>query len=171
MTQASIFIPHCILWIILEAPPHSPTLTSLDLRHSSFSNPFAALPTSHLILLPFRCFPYIVGTSPTSQRILLPFRRFTYVTTHSPTLPLLHLDHSSCSNHSFASPTSQNFHLLYVTWRTAHATKDNLKVNFRELTENTSKLRTVDTLNYCTVFVRLIFGWLHGTGAGGSRNN
>ena len=45
---------------------HSPTLTSLHLRHSSFSNPSAALPTSQRILQPFRCFTYIIGTSPTS---------------------------------------------------------------------------------------------------------
>ena len=49
-----------------EAPPHSPTLTSLHLRHSSFSNPSAALPTSQLILQPFRCFTYVIGTSHTS---------------------------------------------------------------------------------------------------------
>ena len=52
------------------------------------------------ILQPFR-------TSPTAQLILQPFRRFTYVIAHSPSLPLLHLRHSSFSNPSFASPTSQ----------------------------------------------------------------
>ena len=41
------------------------------------------------------------------QLIFQPFRRFTYVTAHSPTLLLLHLHHSSFSNPSFASPTSQ----------------------------------------------------------------
>ena len=66
---------------------HSPTLMFLHLHHSSFSNPSVALPTSQLILLPFRC--------------------FTYVTAHTPTLPLLHLHHSSFSNPSIASPTSQ----------------------------------------------------------------
>ena len=66
---------------------HSPTFPSLHLRHSSFSNPSVALPTSHIILQPFcHC---------------------TYVTPHSPTLPFLHLRHSSFSNPSFASPTSQ----------------------------------------------------------------
>ena len=35
------------------------------------------------------------------------FRRFTYVIAHSPTLPLLYLRHSSFSNPSVASPTSQ----------------------------------------------------------------
>ena len=96
-----------------EAEPHSPTLTSLHLRHSSFSNPSAASPTSQLILQPFRCFTYAIGTSPTSQHILQhfclftysisqlilqPFRCFTYVigtsnyvTDHSPTLLPLYL--------------------------------------------------------------------------------
>ena len=49
-----------------EALPHSQTLTSLHLRHSSFSSLFAALPMSQLILQPFRCFTYVIGTSPTS---------------------------------------------------------------------------------------------------------
>ena len=40
---------------------HSPTLPSLHLRHSSFSNPSVASPTSRLILKPFR--------SPTSQAL------------------------------------------------------------------------------------------------------
>ena len=39
--------------------------------------------------------------------ILQPFRHFTYVTTYSPTLPSLYLRHSSFSNHSVTSPTSQ----------------------------------------------------------------
>ena len=46
--------------------PHSPTLTSLHLRHRSFANPSASLPTSQLILHPFRCFTYVIGTSLTS---------------------------------------------------------------------------------------------------------
>ena len=39
--------------------------------------------------------------------ILQFFRRFTYVTAKFPTLPLLYLGHSSFSNRSVASPTSQ----------------------------------------------------------------
>ena len=57
-------------------------------------------------------------TSSTSQLILQPFRRFTYVTAHSQTLPLLHLRHSSFSYPSFASPTSQDFHLRHLASRT-----------------------------------------------------
>ena len=52
--------------------------------------------------------------SPTSQLILQPVPRFHYVTAHSPTLPFLHLHHSSFSNSSFASPTSQDFHLRHL---------------------------------------------------------
>ena len=74
---------------------HSPSFQSPHLRHSSF------------------WFSKISVTSPTSQLILQPFPRFTYVTTHSQTLPLLHLRHSSFSNPSFASPTSQDFPLLH----------------------------------------------------------
>ena len=92
---------------------HSPTFLSLHLHHNSFYNSSVALPMSQLILQPS-------VASPTSQFILQPFRRFTYVTAHSPTLPslhlrqahspilpLLHLRHSSLSNPSVASPTSQ----------------------------------------------------------------
>ena len=55
--------------------------------------------------------------SSTSQLILQPFPRCIYVTSHSPTLPLLHLCHSSFSNPSFASPTSQDFHLRHLASR------------------------------------------------------
>ena len=79
---------------------HSPTLPSIYLRHSSFSNPSVALPTSQLIVHPFHC--------------------FTYFTAHSPTLPTLYLRHSSFSNPSVTSPTSQFilqpfFRFSYVT--------------------------------------------------------
>ena len=56
-------------------------------------------------------------TSPTSQLILQSFRRFTYVTAHSSTFSLLHLRHSSFSNPSFASPTSQALHLNHLASR------------------------------------------------------
>ena len=68
-----------------KALPHSPTLTSLHLRHNSFSNPSAALSTSELVLQSFRFFTYVIDTSPTSQLILQAFRRFIYVTAHSTT--------------------------------------------------------------------------------------
>ena len=95
---------------------HSPTLPSLYLRHSSFSNTSVASPTSQLIFQPFFRFSYVTGSahSPTfpslhltSQPILQTFRHFTYVTAHFPTLPTLCLSHSSFSNPSVASPTTQ----------------------------------------------------------------
>ena len=64
-------------------------------------------------------------TSPTSQIILQPFRCFTYVTAHSPTVPLLHLRQSSYSNPSFASPTSQALHLIYLASRPCWRRLDN----------------------------------------------
>ena len=96
---------------------HSPTLPLLYLRQSSFSNPSVASPTSQFILQPFFRFSYVTSSSlnspgePLMSSILQPFRHFTFVTTHSPTLPSLYLRHSSFSNHSFASPTSQALHL------------------------------------------------------------
>ena len=74
----------------------SPTLPSLYLHHSSFSNPSVASPCSQLILQPFCC--------------------FTYITAHSPTLLLLHLHHSSFSNPYFAS-TSQALHSRHLANR------------------------------------------------------
>ena len=59
---------------------HSPTFPSLHLRHSSFSNPSVTLPTSQLILQPFRCFTYVTVHSPTLLSLLLGHRLFTYVT-------------------------------------------------------------------------------------------
>ena len=97
---------------------HSPTLPSLYLRHSSFSNPFVASPTSQVIFQPFFCFSEV--TSSSLELILQPFRHFTYVTTHSPALPSLYLRHSSFSNPVVASRTSQFilqpfFRFSYVT--------------------------------------------------------
>ena len=45
---------------------HSPTLPSLYLHHSSFSNSSVASRTSQLILQPFFCFSYLTGSSLTS---------------------------------------------------------------------------------------------------------
>ena len=119
------------MWALLILQPfrhftyvttHSPTLSSLFLRHSSFSNPSAASPTSQFILQPLFRLSYVTSSSLNSpgEVILQPFRHFTYVATHSPTLPSLHLRHSSFSNPSAASPTSQFtlqsfFRFSYVT--------------------------------------------------------
>ena len=56
---------------------HSPTLPSLYLRHSSFSNPSVASPTSQLIFQPFRCFTYATVHSPTLLSLLLRHKLFT----------------------------------------------------------------------------------------------
>ena len=71
---------------------HSPTLPSLylhysafsnsyvaSLRHSSFSNPSVALPTSQHIPQPFRCFTYVTVHSTTLLSHLLRHWLFTYV--------------------------------------------------------------------------------------------
>ena len=64
--------------------------------------------------------PSFLFTSPMSKLILQPFLCFTYVTAHSPTLLLLDLHHSSFSNTSFASPTSQALHLCHLASRPCH---------------------------------------------------
>ena len=73
----------------------------------SFSNPYIALPTSQLILQPFRRFTYVTAHSTALPLLHLRHRHFTYVTARSPNLPPLYLHHSSFSNPSVASPTSQ----------------------------------------------------------------
>ena len=85
-----------------------------DLRHSSFFNLSAALPTSQLILQPFRCFTYVIGTSPTSQLILQPFRRFTYVTSHSTALLFLHLRYRHFTYVTAHSPTLPKLHVRQI---------------------------------------------------------
>ena len=49
---------------LLMSRAHSPTFLSFHLHHSSFSNPSIALPTSQLILQPFRCLTYVTAHSP-----------------------------------------------------------------------------------------------------------
>ena len=60
-------------------------------------------------------FTYITAHSPTLLSLLLPHRIFTYVTWRD--AHALHLRHSSFSNPSFASPTSQDFHLRHLASR------------------------------------------------------
>ena len=87
---------------------------------------FVFCPVLFLAVAPTLCWPDFQGSPPlcfclvfwsTSQLILQPFRRFTYVAAHSPTLSLLHPRHSSFSNPSFASPTSQALHLIHLASR------------------------------------------------------
>ena len=68
---------------ITMSSAHSPSFPSLHLHHSSFSYPSIALPTSQLILQPFRCFTYVTVHSPTLLLLLLHHRLFTYVTWRS----------------------------------------------------------------------------------------
>ena len=110
------------------------TSQALHLRHSSFYNPSATSPTSHVFLQPFRCFSYVTAhpptlpplhlshssfynASPTSTALPLlhlRHRHFTYVTTHSASLPPLHLRHRSFYNPSIVWPTSQALHILHL---------------------------------------------------------
>ena len=123
VTSSSLNSPGEPAELILQAFPHltyvtahSPTLPSLYLRHSSFSNPsvasphhgsfsnpsFASSTSQALNSIHLACqqssFSKLSVTSPTSQLILQPLGRFTYVTAHSPILLLLQLRHSSFSN-------------------------------------------------------------------------
>ena len=70
---------HCSKYLALVVLILQPFL-SLHLRHSSFSNPSVALPTSQLILQPFRCFTYVKAHSPILLSLVLSHRLFTYVT-------------------------------------------------------------------------------------------
>ena len=63
-----------------------------------------------------------------AELIIQPFPHFTYVTTHSPTLPLLHLHHSSFSNPSFASPTSQAHFPTFPSLHLRHNSFSNTSV-------------------------------------------
>ena len=86
----------------------SSTLPSLYLRHSSFSSPSVALPTSQLILQPFR-FSYVTSSSLTSlaSRLWCIHLCNNKVRARSRSFPSLHLRHSSFSSPSVALPTSQ----------------------------------------------------------------
>ena len=66
--------------VCLYSSAHSRNFPSLHLRRSSFSNPSFALPTSQLLLQPFRCFTYVTAHSPTLLSLLLRLWLFTYVT-------------------------------------------------------------------------------------------
>ena len=74
------------------------TFPSLRLRHNSFSNPSVALPTSQLILQPFRCFTYVTVHSLALLSLLL---------RHKLLFNSLNNELCSFSNLSVTSPTSQ----------------------------------------------------------------
>ena len=123
---------------------HSPTFPSLYLRHSSFSTPSVASPTSQAL----HCsFSNLSITSPTSQLILQPFRCFTYITVHSPTLPLLHQRHSSFSNPSVASPTSRALHCSFSNLSITSPTSQLILQPFRCFTYITAHSPTLPLLH------------------------
>ena len=95
-TYVKVHYPTLFSLLLSHKLCHSPTFPSLHLRHNSFSNPSVALPTSQLILQPFRRFTYVTTHSQ-------PFCCFTYVTVHSPTLFWLLLSHKLCSSPTFSS--------------------------------------------------------------------
>ena len=95
---------------------HSTTLPSLYLRHSSFSSPSVASPTSQFILQPFFRFSYVTSSSLNSHGARKPIYKMSRA--QSPTFPSLLLRHNSFSNPSFASPTSQALHLIHLASHT-----------------------------------------------------
>ena len=68
--------------ILFESNPQVGILVwiYLYINQSPFFNPSLALPTSQLILKPFRCFTYVTDHCPTLLSLLLCHRIFTYVT-------------------------------------------------------------------------------------------
>ena len=78
-----------------------------------------------------------------TNRRVQPFRHFTYLTAHSPTLPLLHLRHSSFSNPSVTSPTSQLFCSASVALPTSHL----ILQSFRCFTYVTAHFQTLPSLH------------------------
>ena len=93
-------------------------------------------------------------TSHTSQLILQYFRSFTYVTTHSQTLPLLHLRHSSFSNHSFASPTSQALHLRHLANRAFISTL--VTKCSQNIVADTDKNKALIDCHKCSSFLSIV---------------
>ena len=65
---------------ITMSSAHFPSFPSLHIHHTLFSSSSVTLPTSQLILQPFRCFTYVTTHSPTLISLLLRHRLFTYVT-------------------------------------------------------------------------------------------
>ena len=60
-TEALLILQHFRQFTYVTT--HYPTLPSLYLRNSSFSNPSVASPTSQFILQPFFCFSYVTSSS------------------------------------------------------------------------------------------------------------
>ena len=89
-----------------------------------------------------------MGGSPGDVELILqPFRHFTYITAHSPTIPLLHLRHSSFSNPSVASPTSQFF---LQTFRRISYVKPHSPFTFVAITTSQLTLQPFHRFSYVT---------------------
>ena len=94
------------------------------LLHNNIVRLGAALPFSEYRCMYSESFPHDCNYPCVDKTVILlilqPFCHFTYVTSHSPILPSLYLCHSSFSNPSVASSTSQFilqsfFRFFYVT--------------------------------------------------------
>ena len=126
-----------------EGFAHSPTFPSLHLRHSSFSNHSVALPTSQLVLQPFRCFTYVTAHSPILLSLLLGHRLFIYVTWRAAHICLRDLSWSmnfrpwnllhACVRSSLQT---HKYNLLYnyiiVSWADYHTTPQLQPINSRD---------------------------------------
>ena len=116
---------------LLHLRPNSPNIPTLHQRHRSFSITSIALPTTQLILQPFRCFTYVRDYSVSLLSLLLRHSVFNYVTwrdSHAVSSLLIHnIGHTFWSNLfsklSVTSPTSQLILQSFrrFTYVTAHS--------------------------------------------------
>ena len=76
LTYVTVHSTNLLSLLLHHSRAHSPTFPSLHIRHNSFSNHSFALPTSQLILEPFRCFIYVTVHSRTLLSLLLRHKFF-----------------------------------------------------------------------------------------------
>ena len=99
---------------------HSPSFPSLHLGHSSFSNPFLALPTPQLILQPFRYFTYVTDHSPTLLPLLLCHRIFTYVTWRAAHVERQEAPVEYCTRRHMSYSTPSLKEIPQMRWNQSH---------------------------------------------------
>ena len=100
---------------------HSPTLQSLYLRHSSFSNPSVASSTSQFIIQPFFRFSYVTssslnspGESPIRDRRTIHSLSLLYNILHTSTPKyLLNRISGLCGSHNLDIRSQQNTCIIY----------------------------------------------------------
>ena len=117
---------------------HSPTLPSLLLRHSLFT---------YVTWRAANGLDQEETFKKMTELILQPFCHFIYAITHSPTLPSLYLPHSSFSDPSVASPTSQ--FILQPFFRFSYVTSSSLNSSGEPIMSFTSsyiRLTPIDLL-------------------------